>query len=90
MIMRVPTKISVLWQCIFAFVPFINLWAAYRIRKLRRLLLLYVILTSVSIVINLFIPFPYSLIISWAVYIPVTIHYMRKWSIRWNDSLIGH
>lgn len=85
--MKIPTKVSVRWQCIFAFIPILNLWAAYRIRKLRRFLLLYLILTAVNIVISLFVPFPYSLAIFWAVDIPVLIHYMRKWSVRWNDTL---
>jgi len=87
MTMKIPTKVSVRWQCVFAFLPIINLWAAYRIRKLRRFLLLSLILTGINIIISLFIPFPYSLPISWAVDIPVRIHYMRKWSTRWNDSL---
>jgi len=39
-------KVSVLWQIIFTYVPILDLWAFYRIKKLRKLVL-YVMLPSV-------------------------------------------
>jgi len=41
-------KVSVAWQIVFTFISLLNLWAFYRIRKLRKYLL-YVVLPSVII-----------------------------------------
>jgi hypothetical protein len=32
-------RVSVVWQIVFAFIPIVDLWAFYRIRKLRKYLL---------------------------------------------------
>jgi hypothetical protein len=36
-------KVSVAWQIVFTFIPFVNFWAFYRIRKLRKYLLFVVL-----------------------------------------------
>jgi hypothetical protein len=36
-------KVSVAWQIVFTFIPILNLWAFYRIRKLRKYLLFVVV-----------------------------------------------
>ena len=84
---KIPSKVNVRWQCLFAFIPFINFWASYRIRKLRKYLLLYLALKGVDFVVSIFIPSPYDLPILLAIDISFTIHYMRKWSIQWNEHL---
>lgn len=38
-------KVSVAWQIVFTFIPVLNLWAFYRIRKLRKYLL-YIMIPS--------------------------------------------
>ncbi len=44
-------KVSVLWQIIFAaFIPFVGIWAVYRIQKLRKALL-YIIIPEVSFIV---------------------------------------
>jgi hypothetical protein len=43
-------KVSVAWQIVFTILPFIDLWAFYRIRRLRKYLL-YTYLPEVAIVI---------------------------------------
>jgi hypothetical protein len=39
-------KVSVAWQIVFTFISILNLWAFYRIRKLRKYLL-YVVVPSI-------------------------------------------
>jgi len=39
-------KVSVAWQIVFTFIPILNIWAFYRIRKLRMYLLLIVLPTA--------------------------------------------
>lgn len=46
--MPANNKVSVAWQIVFTFLPIVNFWAFYRIRKLRRYLL-YVILPSIVV-----------------------------------------
>jgi hypothetical protein len=82
-----PKKVSILWQCIFSFLPGVNYWASYRVMKLRKFLLLTFALVAANLTVDLLFPFPFSLIVAWAIDIPVTVYYMRKWSIRWNESL---
>jgi hypothetical protein len=41
-------KVSVAWQIVFTFLPVVNFWAFYRIRKLR-MYVLYVILPSIIV-----------------------------------------
>lgn len=41
-------KVSVAWQIVFTFLPIVNLWAFYRIRKLQKYLL-YVIVPSIVV-----------------------------------------
>jgi hypothetical protein len=40
-------KVSVGWQIVFTFIPVANLWAFYRIRKLRRFVLFIVLPSAV-------------------------------------------
>lgn len=41
--MPANTKVSVAWQIVFTFLPIVNFWAFYRIRKLRRYLLFVIV-----------------------------------------------
>lgn len=50
--MPANNKASVAWQIVFTFLPIVNLWAFYRIKKLRRYLL-YVIAPAIIISIAL-------------------------------------
>lgn len=45
-------KVSVAWQIVATFVPIVNFWAFYRIRKLRKYLL-YVFVPSIALSIAL-------------------------------------
>jgi hypothetical protein len=83
------SKVSLAWQTVFAFIPFVNLWAAYRIQKLRKFLLIFIPLNfALNFGVAIFIPSPYSIPIAAAILIPVEIYYMRKWSRQWNEKWI--
>src|SRR5687768_11519840 len=41
--MPADDKVSVAWQIVFTFIPIVNLWAFYRIRRLRKYLLYVVV-----------------------------------------------
>ena len=52
-------KVSVAWQIGFTFLPIVNFWAFYRIRKLRKYVL-YVILPEIGISLIAFAYLAYS------------------------------
>ncbi len=84
-----PNKksVSVRWQMLFAVIPFVYFWAAYRIKKLRKFLLIWIGLFGLSLLIDFLVPFPFSTVISLVIEIPILIYYIRKWSIEWNNKM---
>ncbi|MGI0049223.1 MAG: hypothetical protein ACREAW_06750 [Nitrososphaera sp.] len=50
--MPATKKVSVAWQVVFTFLPIVNFWAFYRIKKLQKYLL-YVIVPSIAVTIVL-------------------------------------
>lgn len=47
-------KVSIFWQIVFTFISFVDLWAAYRIKKLQKFLLFFVIPVTI---LNWILPF---------------------------------
>ena len=81
--------VSVRWQMLFAVIPFVYFWAAYRIKKLRKFLLIWIGLIGLSFLIDFLVPFPFSTVISLVIEIPILIYYIRKWSIEWNNKILS-
>jgi uncharacterized membrane protein len=76
------SQVNPKWQMFLAAVPFVNMWAAYRIGKLRRFSII-----SVPIYIAFNVLFPNSaLLFDMIVLVPIAIYLMRKWSIEWNKG----
>ena len=78
---------SISWQSVFVVVPILSIWAACRIKKLRKFLLLYLILVGINLLAAFLIPFPHSMPVFLAIYISVMISYMRTWSRLWNEDI---
>jgi len=49
--------VSVNWQTVFVFIPFVDLWAAYRIQKLRMYLLIFLVGFGIAAMLLLFASF---------------------------------
>ena len=93
--------VSVNWQTLFILIPIVDLWATYRVQKLRLyLLIIYVGFGLGSIVIAIsFFPEEFLLADSFSegfseVWIAITlaayglaIILIRKWSKKWNEKL---
>ncbi len=91
-------SVSVAWQVVFMFIPFVSLWAFYRIQKLRLYLLLIIGSSIIAgIIIGITFGFTGSLmdmpyfssyyISSIAVVIEfhlLEIYLVVKWSRNWN------
>jgi hypothetical protein len=80
-------KVNENWQTVFAIIPFVNLWAAYRIKKLRMFLFIEILFTVLGVVVQLFIPPPFAFIVYGIPITIITMIILRKWSIKWNEKI---
>ncbi len=101
--MSMPTliRVRINWQTLFIFLPGLNIWAAWRIKKLRSSLLFFIpIFLSVILFTRWTITFAEDIddhfiqyllsLITLAIFIigaDFIIHYFRKWSLQWNENL---
>jgi len=95
------SKVGINWQTLYIFIPGLNIWAAWRIQKLRKSLLFFLpIAFSVILFSRLMITvgedvdtqvIGYLLsLITLAFFIigaNFIIHYFRKWSRYWNEKM---
>ena len=85
--MRMEKKpVSLKRQTIYALIPFLDLYAAYKIEKFRRF---FVIILATSLPLSLAIralilPFPYNFAIEIPIELAVAVYLIRKWSKEWN------
>jgi len=80
--------VSVGLQIILSILPYVWLYALYRIERLRIGLVLAAICTGIAIGIELLLPFPLGLTSSWIFYIIIPIYFVIKWSKQWNKKFI--
>lgn len=73
------SKVSVGWQTISVLLPIINVWTAYRVERLRKWLIIAI---PLGLAIRFLIPFPFGL----AIYLPIVMYFMSKWSKDWNKK----
>jgi hypothetical protein len=78
--------ISVREQMVFSVIPILNLWAAYRIEKLRRFLLILLLIWVINIPVSFLVPFPFSIPVKLLVYAILVILYLKKWTVQWNNK----
>jgi hypothetical protein len=78
--------ISVREQMIFSVIPILNLWATYRIGKLRRFLLTLLLIWVINIPVSFLVPFPFSIPVKLLVYAIVVTYYVKKWTVQWNSK----
>ena len=78
--------VSVGWQIVFLIIPYVWIYAFYRIEKLRIGLVLAIISTGAGIGFQMLLPFPWGLASSWVFYIIIPIYFIVKWSREWNKK----
>lgn len=102
--MRKKEPVSIKRQTIYALVPFLDLYAAYKIRKFILYFTIIVPITiGVSYALEAVFPVPdiegltleafsalfYNSIATCAITIPIAVYLIRKWSKKWNEQLTG-
>ena len=94
-------QVSLNWQTLFIFIPGLNIWAAWRIQKLRRSVIFFIPAVFLVIIFSrLMITFSEDIdselfqyllsLVSLGIFIicaNVIIHYFRKWSRKWNEKM---
>lgn len=78
--------ISVREQMVFSVIPILNLWAAYRIGKFRRFLLILLLIWVLNVPVSFLIRFPFSITVKLLVYAILVILYLKKWTVQWNNK----
>ena len=95
-------SVSVNWQSLFAIIPIVDLWAAYRIERLRRLLLYFAVIAT-AIYLAIVLPFFLDDLMSSSMNqsyeynafnigfelasMGTAIIFIRKWSREWNEKI---
>ena len=80
------SPVNVIAQILYCVIPYLWIYAFYRIEKLRFGLLLILLELMFSISLQTVLPFPYGLIVALASFIIVPIPLIIKWSIEWNKK----
>jgi len=85
-------SVSVNWQTLFILIPFIDLWATYRVEKLGRYILFIIALAVVGFIVGFvegLLFFGMSDFFSWIVVligVVISIILIRTWSTEWNEK----
>ena len=93
--------VSVNWQTLFILIPIVDLWATYRVQKLRLYLLIFYVGFSIGSIILEISLFPEEFLSAdsfaegfWEFWLALTlaayalaIILIRKWSKEWNENL---
>jgi len=79
--------VSVNWQTLFCILPYIWIYAFYRIEKLRLGIVIAIGTFALTIALGMLLPFPYGLAGNLIISIVVPIYFIRKWSREWNEKL---
>jgi len=79
--------VSIGWQTVFMFLPYVWIFAFYRIEKLRMGVLLLLGAAGISLVPQIILPYPYGFGIALIATILLPIYFIRTWSREWNAKL---
>ena len=74
-------------QTLFCILPYIWIYAFYRIEKLRLGIVIAIGAFAATIAWGMAFPFPYGLVGNLIISIVVPIYFIRKWSREWNEKL---
>lgn len=83
--------VDIVMQTIFAFIPGLDLYASYKVKKLTKYFLIVLgIGIPVWIFLEFFAPnFLYNGLIVEGTVLPVAVYLIRKWSKKWNEQFIN-
>src|SRR5438445_525154 len=78
--------VNITRQTIYAIIPILDLYAAYKIKKFWWYVVIMLgIGLGVSFGIKMVLPDPYSFFLEEVFTIPIAVYLIRKWSKKWNE-----
>ena len=78
---------SVKIQMILSVIPFVDLWAAYRIEKLRLWVAYWIGMIMISLGLSVIGEPTTEFIIALAIEIPIAVFLMRHFTMEWNQKI---
>ena len=85
--MSVKNRVSVGWQVVFMFIPYLWIFAFLRIQKLQLCLLLLLGAVGISVTVQMILPFPYGMGLAFVATVVLPIRFIVTWSREWNASI---
>jgi peptidoglycan biosynthesis protein MviN/MurJ (putative lipid II flippase) len=79
--------VNVNWQTLFCVLPYIWIYAFYRIEKLRMGIVIAIVTIVASVAVSMIFPFPYGLVGNLVISIGIPIYFIRQWSREWNQRV---
>ncbi|MGB6463947.1 MAG: hypothetical protein WA799_03685 [Nitrosotalea sp.] len=87
MVKQFPVNVTA--QILLCIIPYVWIYAFYRIEKLRFGLVMVAISFTSSIVLQMILPFPSGLIGALLIYFLLPVPFIWKWSNDWNKKFVG-
>ncbi|QLH05197.1 hypothetical protein C5F49_07575 [Nitrosopumilus oxyclinae] len=86
----VPNRpVDITRQTIFAFIPGLDLYASYKVKKLTIYILVIFGIAIPAMILVSFLPdSQYNYLLVESIVLPVAIYLIRKWSKKWNDDFM--
>ena len=79
--------VNIVLQIVLMFIPFVWIFAFWRIEKLVIGIVLLICTAILSVVVQMILPYPFGLYLSYPISFLVPIYFIWKWSNEWNDTI---
>jgi len=76
--------VSVGWQVVFLFIPYVWIYAFYRIEKLLFGIVIALVSLAITTGIQMVLPFPFGFILAFFTSFFLPIYFIVNWSREWN------
>ena len=75
-------------QTIFAFIPGLDLYASYKIKKMTFYIFIMIGIVTPTAILTSYLPnSSYNFLLTEAVLLPVAVYLIRTWSKKWNEQV---
>lgn len=83
--------VDVTQQTMFAFIPGLDLYASFKVKKLTTyFLVIFAIGIPAIILVSLLSNFSYNYLLVEGIVLPVAIYLIRRWSKEWNEQFLNN
>lgn len=88
MVPKPPIKeVNVTRMMIYSLIPFLNIYAGWRIQKFRLLLAINILVSLATFPLDFLAPYPYGTIISYPLVIFIPLYFVKKYAQEYNQKI---